>query len=424
MLRFECYELPGGIPVYYERLPDLVQSVSLRWLVFTGSADDVALRAPGIYHWFEHVPSRGTRKYPNGYADTERRLSAGGGDSDGHTAHTYTAFSAWVPDDHWRAALDVLTDMIAAPLLGDAGIDAERPAILEEFFEVYSSADSFADYHLPGILWPGHPLGHHPLGAEETIRSCHSNELRRAFSAGYARSRMVLVAAGAIDPAAFLDEAARCAERIPDLPLSERRRPASYGTLPAWTGGARTEVETDFDTSTVRLLFPVPPAGDSARERLPWVFLTEMCAAGGLGSPLYRVLREDRGLVYGADVEHAGFPDGGYWGFVAQTSPRNVERVIDGFWKVLRDPEMLSAEWGEYVRDSIRGYMKLRGLDPEEHAGAAEGRLAEFGEVWSDDEYLARLLTLGHSDMTDFAASLKPAMAHAIVFRGSDRSAE
>ena len=196
MIDFELLSGPFGVPVYYQRLP--VNTVSLYWLVFVGSADDDAGGGHGIYHWFEHIPSRGTQKFPGGYFDTEARLVRHGGGSDAETGFTYTGFSADVPKRVWPDALDVLADMIACPLLRREDIAAEREVILQEIDEWHSSPYTQSLCRLPSVLWPGHALGHDQLGTRESLKSIDPTQLRHAHAAGYSRNRCVMFVAGDI----------------------------------------------------------------------------------------------------------------------------------------------------------------------------------------------------------------------------------
>ena len=95
MIDFERIQGPFDVPIYFQRLP--VNTVSLYWLVFVGSADDESAGGHGVYHWFEHIPSRGTKKFPGGYFDTEARLVRHGGGSGAETGATFTGFSADIP---------------------------------------------------------------------------------------------------------------------------------------------------------------------------------------------------------------------------------------------------------------------------------------------------------------------------------------
>ena len=415
MIEFEPIEGPLGVPVYYQRLP--VNTVSVYWIVFVGSADDSVGGGNGIYHWFEHLPSRGTQKYPGGYRDTEARLVRHGGGSDAETGHTHTAFSANIPKRVWADALDILTDMIACPLFRIDDIEAEREVILQEIDEWHSSPYTHSLCRLPGVLWPDHPLGHDQLGSSETLRSIDPSQLRRAHELGYARNRCALFVAGDIERSELLDVVGSCIERIPDRPLSPRKEPASYGPLPTWQAGQTTTCETMHDDSIVYLLFPTSSRGGGADEVLHWDFLEDVFSAGELGSPLNRLIREDSQLAYSPDFISTTHRDGGYAGLVAQTSIE-PERVLDAFWKLIRSPEIRSAEWLEYVRDTIRGSIEMHDPDAGEYTEEGSASLIHYGRCIPDTEYSATLLGYKNEQVAEWLDQLRPEESHAIIFRG------
>ena len=203
MIDFEHIEGPFGVPLYFQRLP--VNTVSIDWLMFVGSADDDSAGGHGIYHWFEHVPSRGTQKFPGGYRDTEARLVRHGGGSDAETGSTHTAFGANVPRRVWPEALEILAEMIGRPLLRTGDIEAEREIIFQEIAEWHSASYSHSLCRLPEILWPGHPLGHDQLGTPEGLSAISAEQLRRAHELGYSRNRSALFIAGDIERNQLLD---------------------------------------------------------------------------------------------------------------------------------------------------------------------------------------------------------------------------
>lgn len=259
MIAFEHYEGPFGIPIYFQKLPDVVKPVSVRWLVFVGSADDESVGSHGIYHWFEHAPFRGTKNFPDGYSATQGRFARYGGNVGAHTAQEHTSFHAFVPKRLWKEAISLITDLMAQPLLTDEGITAERQIIREELTAGISEAAGYAHYHVPKILFPHHPLGHSVIGSEETLYSMDASILRKAWEAGYDRSRCVLIVAGDIDKAELHNEICKPISNLPSRLLSERRVPASYGQLPPWQKGKTTELETPFATSVIFQFFPTPP---------------------------------------------------------------------------------------------------------------------------------------------------------------------
>ena len=230
MIDFKRLEGPKGIPVYFQHLP--VNSVSVYWLVFVGSADDESVGNHGIYHWFEHLPSRGTEKYPSGYRDTEARLVRHGGEAGAETSYAHTAYYADVPRRVWTTALDILTDMIARPLLRSEDMEAEREIIHQEIDEWHSSPHGLSMCVLPSLLWPGHPLGHDQLGTRESLQSMSPSLLRTAHQRGYGCSRCVLFVSGQLEEQEVLEEVAKAVEFLPDRDITQRRSPAAYGPLP------------------------------------------------------------------------------------------------------------------------------------------------------------------------------------------------
>ena len=416
MIDFERIEGPHGVPVYFQHLP--VNTVSIYWLVFVGSADDDIAGGHGIYHWFEHIPSRGTKKYPGGYRDTEARLVRHGGGADAETGHTHTGFSADIPKRVWADALDILADMIAQPLLRTEDIEAEREVILQEIDEWHSAPYTQSLCRLPGILWPNHPLGHDQLGTRQTLQSISPDRLRHAHQIGYSRNRCVLFVAGNIDRSELIETIAECLDRVSDRDISGRQRPAAYGPLPTWQSGQTTYLDTSHEDSVVYLLFPVPPIAASESALLEWDFLDEVFSAGELGSPLNRLVRENSQLAYSPEFVTATYPDGGYAGFAAQTSVE-PSRVIDAFWELIRSREVRSSEWLNYVRDTIRGSIEMHDPDAGEYTEEGSSTLVHYGRFISDNEYSGKLLGFRDEEVSDWLDRLNPDAAHAIIFRGN-----
>ncbi len=415
MIDFELIDGPLGVPIYFQRLP--VNTVSMSWVVFVGSADDDIGGGDGIYHWFEHLPSRGTEKFPGGYRDTEARLVRHGGGSDAETGHAHTSFSADVPKRVWGDAMDVLTDMIARPLLRTDDVEAEREVILQEINEWHSSPYSHAACELPGILWPGHPLGHDQLGTLDSLRSIDPSQLRHAHELGYSRNRAVLFLAGDIDRNELMDLVTPYCQRIPDRNLSPRSRPASYGPLPRWQGGKTTTIQTLFDDSVVYLLFPLPPLPFELEPLLRWDLIRDIFSAGALGSPLDRLVREDSQLAYSPEFTSSMHINGGYAGFVTQTSAE-PQRVLDAFWKLVRDPTIRSREWLEFVRDTIRGSIEMHDPDANAYVVDASASLVHYGRIISDVDYSNVLLGYRDDEIVHWLDQLAAEQAHSIIFRG------
>jgi len=413
-MSFKKIEGSFGIPVYVEQIPE-VHSVSMSWTMFVGSADDEGVGAPGLYHWFEHLPFRGTVKYPGGYKATKGYISGYGGHIGAYTSMHATTYHTHVPTGIWREALSTITDLMAEPLLSDEAVQAERDIIFQEIVRKKAALKSFAAYGLPEIVWPRHPFGHPVLGSEETLSSMTPDILRKAQDANYDRSRCALVVSGNIDESELLLELKVLAPLIRARGLSPRYMAASHGQLPAWQKGVVTRVDAKFASSMVLMLFPIPQ-GESLQQKFKRGMAVHMFAFGSLDAPMQRILREERRLVYSAEITACDVPGGGYWGFCAETQAKNVDAVISALKDLLQDPAAISPQRLDAVKRGLRGSFDIRPLDPATRRDYAVQRLINNGVAYSDDEYLDYVDSLTIEDMRSAIEKIDPRDAHVIVF--------
>ena len=421
MINFKKLEGPYGIPIYFQKLPEIVESVAIEWVIFTGASDDDNIGTPGAHHWFEHAPFRGTKKFPGGYAAIMGQFTRFGGDINAYTNSSVTAYHAHVQLAQWKQALEVITDLWSQPLLTDEGIDAERTIIFEEIRKSLSTAQGNAYYHLMNHVWPGHPLGHHTLGTEESLKSITTEQLRQAHKLGYDRSRAALLISGNLSEKEIIDYVSECAKVAPDNGLTERRSVVAHGPLPKWQLGAETVVETAFPSSVVFMLFPLT-AGKTIEELIFTDFLHSMLAEGGLDSPLYRIVREERKLAYGVRPTQYTHPDGGWFGFVVETKTENIEKAKQAFVDVLRDPELRSEERFSKVKDAIFSDEKMRSISSSLFNDIASDRLINYGKVITDDEYNAVIEKITLADVVKAFDAMTSDKAHFYIYKGNGKS--
>lgn len=413
-MKFKQIQGPHGIPVYLEYIPG-VCSVSMSWTMFVGSADDESIGVPGLYHWFEHIPFRGTVQYPEGYKATKGFVSLCGGSVGAYTSLHATTYHAHVPKSCWRETLSLLTDLMSRPLLVEEDIYAEREVILQEIAKKKSSLRTLVSYKLPEIIWTGHPFGHPILGSEQTLASMSSHTLRKAHEANYDRNRCALVVSGNISEGELLKELQTSVLFMPDRGLSPRKTALGRGPLPPWQGGAITRTQTNHSSAVVLMLFPVP-ANETLQQKFTRSVVEHMFDFGNLAAPLYRVLREERKLVYATEIIACDVPGGGYWGFLAETRSGNIDAVVTALKDLLVDPEVVSSQRLDAVKRGLRGSFDIRPIDPAKHREYAVQRLVNTGSVYTDDEYLAHLESVTIDEVKRMIQAMRPEKSHTIIF--------
>lgn len=154
-----------------------------------------------------------------------------------------------------------------------------------------------------------------------------------------------------------------------------------------------------------------------------WTLLNHLLVTGGLGSPIYRILREERKLVYHAGCYHNLFVDGGVLALYAEARTEHIPAIRNAFHDVLRDKQTRSCEWFEYVKDAIRSEVDMRIVNPEDYTFMGELRLKMYYDLLSDQDLVTQLTSITHDEIVSLLNTLTPDCAHTVIFQGTGKTA-
>jgi len=426
MMDLKKLDGPFGIPVFHQQMPEMVNAVSLGWSIFTGAGDDAAFGAPGLHHWLEHVPFKGTKRYSAGADKIRGPFIPYNGNINARTNLVTTSYFGTVHKHQWREALSVITDLVSNPLLADESIYAERRVIHQEISEHLGSADGVAAYNLPGILYPGHPFSYPVLGSETSLAAIEPDTLRMAHRLGYDRSRAIFTCVGNISDIDLLEALSRAAVDLPDHNLSERRRPANFGPLPIWKPG-KTEIETEFAASVIYMLFPITQNDGSTVAMTRAVrmchLLNMVFGYGKAISPLMSTVRGRRQLVYGCSPCWRVFSGGGYFGFQAQAKKENSQAIVDAFYDVLNDSSLRSTERLGGMKSSSKAIIEMMPINPPDFREKAISQYINCGgEMISSKANIDWFNGLTIADIDVALTGLRPENARIIIFKGMGKT--
>ncbi len=422
MLDFKRFDGPYGIPVFHQRMPRMVRGISLGYVVFTGASSDGDVGLDGLHHWFEHVPFRGTKKYPGGYDEIEGTVSDKNGNINAWTSMEATCYHATVHESQWKKGLDVITDMVATPLITTESVEAERKVIHQEIAGRKGSLSGKMSQEMNAILYPGHAFGHSVLGTEETLATMGAETLRKAHKLGYDRSRIAFFCTGNMSSEELLSALRRQASRIPDRGLPEQRTPEYFGPLPP-IKQSHTAIETEFPTSAIMTIFPLEQNDGSAEEMLAQSrtlgVLDAIFQFGGLASPLMRILRGDRQLVYSAWMERETCSGGGYYGFHANAKRENIPAILDAFRDVLEDPQIVSAEHLRKIKSCVAAEVEMMPIDSESffHKGIW-GYIKCGGRLENYRDTLKWIQSVSIKDIKEALKMFRIDKAYTIIYEG------
>jgi predicted Zn-dependent peptidase len=308
--------LGSGARVISEPLPT-VRSVAIGLWIGTGSRDETDANA-GVTHFLEHLLFKGSQKYSA--LEIAEIFDGFGGELNAATARDYTVVYARVLDDHLETALDVMTDMVFAPVLAD--LDSEREVVLEEIAMIEDTPQELIHDLITQAVFGDHPLGRPVLGRAEVI----ANVSRRSV-AGYHRSRytaenVVMAAAGSLDH----DRLVALVERTEEKLRPAGRRPAARAP---WVSAPPPSFRFQRkDTEQYHVCLGAPGISRSDKRRFTASILDGILG-GSASSRLFQEIREKRGLAYTVYTFSSQYADTGQIGVYVGTREENLRQCLE-----------------------------------------------------------------------------------------------
>ncbi|OGQ33597.1 MAG: hypothetical protein A3F16_01540 [Deltaproteobacteria bacterium RIFCSPHIGHO2_12_FULL_43_9] len=286
----------------------------------------------GISHFLEHMLFRGSKNYPSSFLLNHAFESIG----NGLYANTFREFtSLWcklVPEK-LTEGLEILSDLIRAPLLSD--IEIERQIILEEIMEDLDEdgEDIDIDNISRSLLYPGDPLGFLVIGTRENVREIQRRDLLHHFKKFYVPSNMILCVTGNINKESVLETANRLFGNLSGAPIQSLQpltvsQSFAMDHLIELEGVPQTEIQVAW-----RAL----PEGDPDMLKL---MLIQRLLDDGISSRMQRGICEKLGLAYDISVSIDSFSDTGIFEVDVAVAPEKVTRVIE---EILRETENLKS---------------------------------------------------------------------------------
>ncbi|MFA5100187.1 MAG: pitrilysin family protein [Candidatus Omnitrophota bacterium] len=244
--------------------------------------------AAGISHYLEHMVFKGTRHYT--CQQIKESIEGVGGAFNGFTSEEVTCYFVKMPARYLDRGIDILSDMVARPLLRDEDVRKERTVILEEIKMYKDQPQSYVYELLDSLLWPGHPLGTSTLGSEETVTAVNRNALDAYRAACYAPANIVVSAAGSFDHCALADKV--------NSRLKTLKKGAANQYIPAVSSQSEPQVRIlakDTEQSHLVVGFHGLKRNDPMRYSLA---LLHIILGANSSSRLFNEIREKRGLAY------------------------------------------------------------------------------------------------------------------------------
>src|SRR2546426_1491443 len=390
--------LPTGARVVSTELADR-PSITMAIMFKVGSRYESDQEA-GISHFLEHMFFKGSARY-GGAKEIAEAIGGVGGVLNAATDREMTMYWARVRKTKAKLAMDVLGDMLFAPLLDPAELEKERLVVLEELRMYQDSPQEYVHSLFEQISWPNHPLGRDVGGTEASIRALTRDDLLRYLEEHYLLRNLVVTIAGPVTH----DEAIGLIE--PYLkPRGNGAAPPSF--LPSIGNGQRPGVllkAKKTEQAHVCLGVHAPSYMDKDRHVIDIL----NCVLGeGMSSRLFLEVREKLGLAYDVHSYVNKMYDTGVLGVYAGTEPRQAARAVGAIVGQLRrlcDEPVAAAELTK-AKEFYKGRLLLQMESTNSVATWYGGQEALTGKIQDVEETVAERDDVTADDVRRIAREL------------------
>jgi predicted Zn-dependent peptidase len=384
----EQTELPNGLRIVTETMPE-ARSVTLGAWVRIGGRDEPD-DLSGASHFLEHLLFKGTDQ--RSAKQIAEAIDAVGGEMNAFTAREHTAYYARLPHERLRLGIAVLSDVLTAPTLRAADVEAERQVIVEEILMNLDAPEDRVHTALSRALFADHPLGREVLGEMSTVEAITREDIATFFARWYRPATMVFTAAGRLDHAEVVDAVQAGFGGTEGGELPERVAP-----------GAATDhlvVEND-DTEQAHLSLGWRSLTNGDDDR--WALsVANQVLGGGMASRLFQEVREERGLAYSVYSHPTAFVDSGYLTIYCGTAPKRAQEALAVIDDVLAT--VLADGIDEHELAVAAGYLEgsmLLGLEDSGGRMARLGRsLMQRDRITPIGEHVRRLRAVSVDDVS------------------------
>jgi len=365
--KYVLSELDSGARVISERITH-VRSAAIGFWIGAGSRDERDTKA-GISHFMEHLLFKGSRSYTA--QEIAEIFDSLGGELNAATSREHTVVYARVADQHLETAVDVMTDMVFAPVFAE--LDAEREVVLEEIAMYEDTPQDLVHDLVSQAVFGPHALGRPVIGSADTVSALTKPSLAAFHRAVYVPGNIVVAAAGKLDHDRLTELLQQAAAKRPDAPARKQLR-TPLVKVPA--PGVRFQRK---DTEQYHVCLAAPGIARSDRRRFA-ASLLDAILGGSASSRLFQEIREKRGMAYAVYTFASQYTDSGQIGVYVGTREENLAACL----------EIVAAE----IADIAAGNLREAELDRAKEN--LKGRMMLAMESTSN-----RMSRLGKSVITD-----------------------
>ncbi len=282
------HTLPNGLRVVI-RENHTAPVVYCNAIVHTGSIHEGEYLGYGMSHILEHVVAGGTTT-TRSEDETGKLAERIGASGNAATSKDYTQYYMTVPSRYFETAVDILSDQIIRCTFDRKELEREFGVVTQELLKGREEPDRLMWMLFDETAYDRHPGRFPVIGYLEKFLRLNREDIIRYFHGRYVPENIVFAIAGDVDHEEAFRVVAKAFGPMEARPLAKVEFPEE----PVKRGKRYVEQEANIRKAMMRMGFRTVKANE--RDMYPLDLLAYV-AGRGRSSVLYRVLREEKGLV-------------------------------------------------------------------------------------------------------------------------------
>jgi predicted Zn-dependent peptidase len=359
------------------------RSVTTSMYVATGARYEDE-RVSGISHFIEHMLFKGTAKRPTAH-DVAVAIESIGGYFNASTGQELTNYYVKVAYQHFGIGLDVLSDMLCAPLFDSNEVEKERRVIMQELRETFDTPEDLVFFDLDALMWLPHPLGRDVAGSIESVGAISRADMLDYLAQHYHADNLVVSVAGYVKANEMVPQIAEKLSVLRAAPRESFSRFQAQQTNARWNVRYKRTEQAHVAVSTW--------AYDRKHPDRYAIGVLNTILGDGMSSRLFQEIRERRGLAYSVSSFGSSLEDCGYFGSYAAVEPKNAAATLEAMlceWARLAS-EPVSAQELNKAKELIKGGILLSMEDTHSIAGWFGRQEAYRQEIVTVDDVTAQI---------------------------------
>ena len=393
--------LSNGLNLLTIPMPS-VESVTVLVMVHVGSRNETK-NIRGLSHFLEHMPFKGTQKYPTSLA-LSSAVDSVGAEFNAFTGKEYTGFYVKAAANHLELCLDILSQLLFHPLIDEKEMEKEKGVIIEEInmYEDQPMAKIGLDFE--SLLYGNTALGWETVGTKQSIREMKRQNFIDYMNTWYRSDNMVIGIAGKVET----QDLASLTEKY----FNNKKFPAknNYQRQVFSFSQKKPEILMRYKkTEQAHLCLGVRsyPLSDSRR------YATALLASilgGNMSSRLFMEVREKRGLAYYVRTSKDSYTDNGYFvtqaGTAINKSAETIKVILEQYMGIMNHELRIMGSELTKAKEFFKGRLIL-GLEDSREVSQlyAEDYLLE-GNIRTPKEIIKNIEKITLADLEKVAADI------------------